>query len=124
MKLRRLALAALLCLGSTGAMARCNIVGGFNIQQWYSICGPALQQDYAMGAGRGMPFQQFVMAMYQIYLQPPRMQGMPAMPAPAMGNAGMMCAIGSSQCFNGWLRTCQQMATGGSWWVTSAQRCN
>jgi hypothetical protein len=108
---------------SPAAAGICHAPAGLNLQQWFGVCGGVLQQDYATnGPGLGMSFQNYVMAGYQIYLR----SGMPAMgsPSPMAGaNAGMLCSPGASQCFNGWLRTCQRMGTGGSWWVTSAQQC-
>lgn len=101
----------------------CHAPSGLTLQQWFGVCGSVAQEDYAArGATLGMSFQNYVMAAYQVYLR----SGLPPMASPPLaagGNAGMLCSPGASQCFNGWMRTCQRMATGGSWWVTSAQRC-
>lgn len=43
-------------------------------------------------------------------------------PGPSGGGA-MLCSLGQTQCFSGWLRTCEQRPTGGTWWMTGAQRC-
>ena len=106
----------------------CHAPPGLTLQQWFGVCGSVAQEDYAVrGATLGMSFQNYVMAAYQVYLR----SGLPPMAPPPLaagglaagGNAGMLCSPGASQCFNGWMRTCQRMATGGSWWITSAQRC-
>jgi hypothetical protein len=115
-------LSALLA-ASPAAAGVCHAPPGLSLQQWFGVCGAVVQQDYAVrGPSAGMSFQNFVLATYQIYLR----SELPAAGAPPPvvgGGAGMLCSPGASQCFNGWLRTCQRMATGGSWWVTSAQQC-
>jgi hypothetical protein len=108
-----LAIGVLFSLIATSAVAqRCSPPAGMGIRQWYSICGPALQQAYQQGMGQGLPYDSFVQSMYQIYAQPVRS-------APG----GMTCAVGQTQCFNGYLRRCQTMPTGGTWWVTGTQQC-
>ncbi len=115
--MKHLAIAVFLLLTSASAFAQgCSPPAGMGIQQWYSICAPALQQAYAQGMGQGLPFDAFVRSMFQTYAQPVGGGG-------GGGAGGMMCAIGQTQCFNGYLRQCQPMATGGSWWVTGPQQC-
>jgi hypothetical protein len=117
--MKHLAIVCLLLLSSAPAFAQgCSPPAGMGIQQWYSICAPALQQAYAQGMGQGMPYDAFVRSMFQTYAQPVQQ----FQPVP-QGGGGMMCNIGETQCFNGYLRQCQPMATGGSWWVTGAQQC-
>ena len=105
-----------LTIGSAGAQG-CSPPAGMGIQQWYSICAPALQQTYAQGMGGNLSFDGYVQSMYQVYAQPVR-QAMPQ-----YSGGGMQCNIGQTQCFSGYLRQCQPMPTGGSWWITGAQRC-
>lgn len=106
--------------GASPALAGCNPPAGMLIQQWYGVCGEALQEAYAQGMGNGMPFENFVGAMYQVYAQPVMQQPQPTVqPAPMQ-----MCTPGATACFSGWLRTCQTMATGSTMWMTGAQRCD
>ncbi len=92
----------------------CSPPAGMGMQQWYSICGSALQQAYAQDTGRGLSYDNFVQLMYQTYAQPVR-------PSPRPGP--ITCAVGQTQCFNGYLRQCQTMPTSGTWWVTGPQQC-
>jgi hypothetical protein len=111
---------ALLLLMTLPAFAqRCTPPAGMDIRQWYSICEPALQQAFAGGAARGLSYDDFVQSMYRVYAQPVRQQS----PYPVPPTGGMLCVIGQTQCFNGYLRQCQPMPTGGSWWITGSQRC-
>ncbi len=93
-----------------------NPPAGQSPQQWYSICGPALQQAYQQGMGQGAPYNLFVDNMYRIYAQP--VMSMPQQSMP-MNN---QCNPGATQCFSGWLRTCVPGPMGATW-RTGAQRC-
>jgi hypothetical protein len=123
--MKRWAIVALFLLAAAPAAAfvPCHPVGGLTIGQWFGVCGPALQENYREGYGQGASWDDYVRAAYGAYAQ--------SAPAPAPGpmgggmpNAGMLCSPGAVQCFNHWVRTCQRMATGGSWWMTSANRCD
>ena len=101
----------------TSAVAQgCSPSAGMGIQQWYSICSPALEQAYAQGMGGTLSYDNFVRSMYQTY-------ALPVVPRPMPSGSGMMCSVGQTQCFNGYWRQCQAMPTGGSWWVTGPQQC-
>jgi hypothetical protein len=109
----------LVAFPAAAAFVPCRAYSGLSIQQWYGVCGGALQENYREGYGHGMSWDDYVQSMYRIYAGPA--------PGPAGGdvpNAGMLCNPGAAQCFNHWVRTCQRMATGGSWWITSSQQCN
>lgn len=106
------------------AFVPCHTVGGLSIDQWFNVCGPALRENYAEGYGRGQDWDAYVQAAYGAYLQSPPPAPVPGPMGGGLPNAGMLCAPGAVQCFNHWLRTCQRMPTGGSWWVTSANRCD
>ena len=106
----------LLSIASAAAQGGCEPPAGMSIQQWYGVCGQALQQAYSAGMGQGAPFQTFVQSMYQVYARPVQNFS-------GGGQAGNLCELGSSECFNGYARTCQRLPTGGTWWVTSSQQC-
>ncbi len=99
------------------AFVPCRPMDGLSIDQWFNACEPALREDYSEGYGRGQDWDGYVRSAYATYAQsaPPMGGGMP--------HGGMLCAPGMRQCFNHWVRSCQLMPTGGSWWVTSANRC-
>jgi hypothetical protein len=122
-----LALALLSSSSISVAAAGCTPPAGMGIQQWYSICANALQQAYSEGMGQGLPYDAFVQSMFQVYAQPViGAGGGDGYGGGGYGGGGggaMLCQPGSMQCFNGYVRTCQGMATGGSWWITSARRC-
>ncbi len=113
----------LLAVSASPAAANCSPPAGMGIQQWYSICGGALQQAYSQGMGQGLDFDAFVQSMFQVYAQPVMGAGAYGGGGYSGGGGAMMCQPGALQCFNGYVRTCQGMATGGTWWVTGARRC-
>jgi hypothetical protein len=113
--------AGFLLLSVAPALAQsCSPPAGLGIEQWYGVCQQALQQAYSMGMGQGAPFQVFVQSAYQVYAQPVGGQNGDQN---AGQNGGQSCELGASECFNGYARTCQQMPTGGTWWITGSQQC-
>ena len=115
--------AAFVLLSAAPALAQgCSPPAGMSFDQWFGTCQGALEQAYQMGMGQGAPYQAFVQSMYMTYAQPVQNMGGQMQGDP--GSAGNTCEEGSTECFNGYLRTCQPMATGGTWWVTGAQQCD
>jgi hypothetical protein len=72
-----------------------------------------------MGMSQGAAYQVFVQSMYMTYAQPVQNMGGQMQGGP--GTAADTCEVDTAECFNGCVRICQPMATGGTWWVTRAQ---
>jgi hypothetical protein len=126
---KKLAIFLLMILCAAPAAAACNPPPGLPLQQFYALCANDLQQQYIQNGGprAGVPFQIYVQSIYQSYMQTSaRMLGGgmgAAPPAYSAPGGNFLCALGTTQCFNGYLRKCEPMPTGGSWWITGAQEC-
>ena len=115
----RTALFLSVLFASSQGFAACFPPPGLGPQQWYSMCGPTMEDGYAQGMGRGLSHDDFMLTMYRMYLSSA------AGPAPAMPQPGpvmQQCAVGTTQCFSGWLRRCE-MRGYSAMWITGAQRC-
>lgn len=119
--MKRVVATVLAFLVAAPAFAECYPPPGLPIQQWYGMCASTLQQAYGQGMGQGMPFDAFVMAVYQRYAYASAGPQMPQMPMGQQPVAGQ-CQLGQYQCFSGWARTCQQVGVS-TMWITGAQRC-
>ena len=121
--MKRAILMLALLFGSHAALAQCNPPAGLGPQQWYSICGPLVQQMYANGMAGNMPFEMFAQQAYGQYLQMPSPMMSPMAPQMAGPSPGLQqCPMGASQCFSGWYRECKQVGNG-TMWITGARRC-
>ena len=103
----------------SAAQASCYPPPGLTIHQWYGMCTSDIQFAYRRyGVKLGMPFNQYVVALYNIYQrvsanarQMPTMQS-PSPMVPCHQAGATFCPA------SGWLLTCN-----GRWWMTGASRC-